>query len=83
MQATRTNAIELAASIAPRPQLLISCGQDETRDFPTVGFPFIRHVYELHRSAPMAKNVHLADEAHDYGLSKRRGGSIEDHDRVA
>jgi putative membrane-bound dehydrogenase-like protein len=71
MQAAATNAIEIAAAAAPRPQLLVSVGGDETRDFPQSGFPFIRGVYQLHGRAELVENVHLADEAHDYGPSKR------------
>ena len=72
MQATHTNAIELAACVAPRPQLLISCGGDETRDFPSVGFPFVQHVYEAQGAKSSVENEHFATEGHDYGPSKRR-----------
>ncbi|MBI3852055.1 MAG: CehA/McbA family metallohydrolase [Verrucomicrobia bacterium] len=72
MQTAQTDAIELAASVAPRPQLLISCGNDPTSDFPQVGFPFIQRVYALHGKSNLVENVHLADEGHDYGPSKRR-----------
>jgi hypothetical protein len=57
---------------APRPQLLISVGGDETWDFPQVGFPFIWHVYEIHGQADLVESVHLADERHDYCPSKRK-----------
>ncbi len=73
MGPSQSNAIEMAAAIAPRPQLLISAGKnDPTHDFPKVGFPFIEHVYKVHGRADAAANVHLADEGHDYGPSKRR-----------
>lgn len=72
MQATQTNAIELAASIAPRAQLIISVGApDPTKDFPKFGFPFIQHVYETHRRGDQAELLHLATEKHDFGPSKR------------
>ncbi len=71
MKSTHTNAIELAAAVAPRAQLLISVGGDVTRDFPTVGFPFIEHVYSLTGHSGQVANVHLADENHDFGPSKR------------
>ncbi len=57
--------------LAPRPQLLISCGDDWTRDFPSKGFPFVEHFYELAGGKGAVKNVHLAKESHDYGPSKR------------
>src|SRR5437867_6258816 len=73
MQTAQTDAIELAASVAPRPQLLVSCGgKDQTRDFPQVGFPFIQRVYALHGKSNLVENVHLPDEAHDFGPSKRK-----------
>jgi hypothetical protein len=72
MQAAQTNAIELAAAVAPRPQLLISVGGDPTKDFPQAGFPFIKHVYEIHGKGDLVENVHLPNEAHDFGPSKRK-----------
>lgn len=72
MQAASTNAIELAAAAAPRPQLLISVGNDPTRDFPRIGFPFIGDMYSLAGAGGAVQNVHLADEGHDFGPSKRK-----------
>jgi hypothetical protein len=73
MQEARTNAIELAAAACPRPQLLISVGKnDPTHNFPTVGLPFMRHLYGLAGAAEKLRSVHLADEAHDFGPTKRR-----------
>ena len=72
MQAAKTNAIELAASIAPRPQLLISVGNDPTEDFPTVGFPFIKEMYNVAGAGDLVSNAHFADEGHDFGPSKRK-----------
>jgi len=68
----RTNLIEMAAAIAPRPQLLISVGTDPTRDFPTNGFPFVKHFYELTGNADAATNVHFPKEEHDFGPNKRK-----------
>ncbi len=72
MRAAGTNAIELAAAVAPRAQLFISIGGDKTRDFPEVGFPFVRSVYALHGRADRVADAHFADELHDFGPSKRR-----------
>ncbi len=71
MQKTHTNCFEFAAAIAPRPQLIISVGLDQTYDFPKVGFPFIRQAYAAYHAASQAENVHLPKEKHDYGPSKR------------
>ncbi len=72
MQAARTNAIELAAATSPRPQLLISVGNDPTQNFPKLGFPFIQHMYGIAGAGEKVRNVHFADEGHDFGPSKRK-----------
>src|SRR5262245_3355220 len=80
MRNPETNALELAAVAAPRPQLIISCGKlsadskdkDPTHDFPKVGLPFIQEVYRRAGHPDRVRNLHLADEAHDFGPSKRK-----------
>jgi len=80
MRDPETNAIELAAVAAPRPQLILSCGllaagakaKDPTHDFPTVGFPFIKEVYRIAGYPERVRNLHFAGEGHDYGPGKRK-----------
>ncbi|HMO86538.1 MAG TPA: acetylxylan esterase [Lacipirellulaceae bacterium] len=66
-----TNNVEIAASFAPKPQLIVSDGADWTRNTPQVEFPFIQRVYGLLGAADRVANAHFADEGHDYGPSKR------------
>ncbi|MFT3701871.1 MAG: acetylxylan esterase [Agriterribacter sp.] len=67
----QTNNVEIAALTAPRPMLLISDGGDWTKNNPVVEYPFTKKVYKLYHHKKRNALVHLANEKHDYGPSKR------------
>ena len=67
----QTNNVEIASLAAPRPMLLISNGDDWTSNTPQVEFPYIQKVYQALGKPQWVENVHLANEKHDYGPSKR------------
>ena len=66
-----TNNVEIAASFAPKPLLLVSNGQDWTSNTPEVEFPFVKKIYRLLGVENNVENAHFPDEGHDYGPSKR------------
>lgn len=66
-----TNNAEIAALTAPRPQLIVSIGDDWTRTVPELEYPFLQGIYRLLGAESSLVNVHLRDEKHDLGPSKR------------
>jgi pimeloyl-ACP methyl ester carboxylesterase len=68
----QTNNVEIAALAAPRPMIMISDGGDWTKNTPEVEYPFIQNIYGLYGKKDQLEAVHLADEKHDYGPSKRK-----------
>lgn len=63
---------ELLATLAPRPVLAVSDGGDWTASWPGLEYPFVRRIWEFYDAAGQVRNVHLPDERHDVGPSKRR-----------
>jgi dienelactone hydrolase len=66
-----TDNAEIAALLAPKPQLIVSDGQDWTKNVPKVEFPYIQSVYKICNASGNVENAHFATEGHDYGPSKR------------
>jgi hypothetical protein len=62
---------EIACAIAPKPLLMISDGDDWTKNNPTVEYPFAKHVYKLFNKEANVENAHFPEEGHDYGKNKR------------
>jgi uncharacterized protein len=67
----KTDNVEIAALMAPKPMLVISDGNDWTKNVPEVEFPYLQKVYALYHAQKNVENTHLAAERHDYGPSKR------------
>jgi dienelactone hydrolase len=61
----------IAALAAPRPLLVVSDGKDWTSHVPDVEYPFLQAIYRYYGAEGAVANVHLPEEGHDYGPSKR------------
>ncbi|HEX6226522.1 MAG TPA: acetylxylan esterase [Chryseolinea sp.] len=72
----QTSNVEIAALAAPRPLLLISDGKDWTKNTADVEFPYVSRIYKLYDRENNVENVHLPDEGHDYGPSKRKAAYV-------
>ena len=67
----QTSNVEIAALAAPRPMLMLSDGEDWTKNTPEVEFPYVKNVYALFQKEVQVENVHFPNEGHDYGVTKR------------
>lgn len=67
----QTNNVEIAALAAPRPMLLISDGDDWTKDNPEVEYPHEKYIYNLLGKPNNVENVHLPNDKHGYDENKR------------
>jgi hypothetical protein len=56
---------------APRPQLILSDGKDWSAHVPEIEYPFLQKIYSYYEKMGSVENVHLPEEGHDYGYSKR------------
>lgn len=72
----QTTNVEIAATFAPKPMLLISDGGDWTVNTPKMEYPYIKNIYSYFGATDKIVNVHLANEKHDYGLSKRQAAYL-------
>jgi uncharacterized protein len=68
----KTSNVEIAACIAPKPLLLVSDGDDWTKNTPEFEYPFIKRIYGFYNAESNIENAHLPLEKHDYGFSKRK-----------
>ena len=62
---------EIAACAAPLPMLLVSDGNDCTKNTPKVEYPFVKYIYGLFGKSDLVENIHFPNGKHDFGYNKR------------
>ena len=62
--------MEIGATMAPRPLLMVSATGDWTRETPRVEFPALRSIYKLYQAEEKVDNVHI-DAPHNYNKLSR------------
>ncbi len=67
-----TDNVEIAASIAPKPLMLVGDGDDWTKNLVEVEFPYIQNIYKMFDAEENVAYAFFPDEVHDYGFSKRK-----------
>ena len=68
----QTNNVEIAALAAPRPMILVSDGDDWTKNNSELEFPHIQYIYNLWGVKENVEHVHFPEEKHGYEFSKRK-----------
>jgi hypothetical protein len=66
-----TNNVEIAAMMAPRPQLLVAATGDWTKNVPKEEFPQIQRVYRLYGKEGLVETVRM-DAEHNYNKDSRQ-----------
>jgi hypothetical protein len=62
--------VELAAIVAPRPMLMVSCTGDWTQHTPKEEFPAMQKMYELYDEKTRVENAHI-NAKHNYNAESR------------
>lgn len=63
--------IELAATFAPKPMMLVGDEGDWTHTYPTIEMPYLQRIYGFYGAQDQLQSVFLPGERHDFRPSKR------------
>jgi hypothetical protein len=67
----QTNNVEIAALAAPRPMMIVSDGDDYTKNCATLEYPHLKYIYGLLGKPELVENADFPTEKHGYDYSKR------------
>lgn len=65
-----TNNVDIGATFAPKPLILVNSAQDWTKHTPDVEYPAIKKIYDLYDAADHVSQIQI-DAPHGYNLAMR------------
>ncbi len=68
----RTCNIELLATFAPKPVMIVGDEGDWTHTYPTIEIPYMRRIYAFYGAVDKFQSVFLPGQRHDFNKDKRQ-----------
>ncbi len=68
-----TTSVEMLATMAPKPIMLVGDEGDWTHTHPSIEVPYLKRIYGFYHADDQVQSLFLPGERHDFRLSKRQG----------
>lgn len=67
-----TTNIEILATFAPKPVMIVGDGGDWTHTYPTIEVPYLKRIYGFYGAADQVQDRFFPDQRHDFKIDKRQ-----------